>query len=84
MEKREVRDNSGVLFPNDKKTNDSHPNMKGSIMVAGVEYWISGWTKQGKNGKFVGLAVMPKDESRTPAKAAPSTGLDDMDDLIPF
>ena len=83
MEKREVRDNSGVLFPNDKKTNDSHPNMKGSIMVAGVEYWISGWAKQGKNGKFVGLAVMPKDTANIPAKAS-STSINDMDDQIPF
>ena len=56
FEKREVRDNSGVLFKNDKKVNDSHPDYKGSIMVAGVEYWLSSWIKEGKNGKFMGLA----------------------------
>lgn len=81
-EKREVRDNSGVLFKNDKKVNDSHPDYKGSIMVAGVEYWLSSWIKEGKNGKFMGLALMPKDESRMPAKATNSVA--DMSDDIPF
>ena len=84
MEKREVRDNSGVIFRNDKKVNDTHPDYKGSIMVAGVEYWISGWIKDGKSGKFMGLAVMQKDESRVPAKAAPASNMSDMDDGIPF
>ena len=84
FEKREVRDNSGVLFKNDKKVNDSHPDYKGSIMVAGVEYWLSSWIKEGKNGKFMGLALMPKDESRAPAKASPAGGMADMDDDIPF
>lgn len=85
MEKREVRDNSGVIFRNDKKVNDTHPDYKGSIMVAGIEYWISGWIKDGKSGKFMGLAVMQKDESRVPAKAAPAKGgFDDMSDDIPF
>ena len=84
IEKREVRDNSGVLFKNDKKVNDSHPDYKGSIMVAGVEYWLSSWIKEGKNGKFMGLALMPKDESRTPAKATSSNSVADMSDDIPF
>lgn len=84
FEKREVRDNSGVLFKNDKKVNDSHPDYKGSIMVAGVEYWLSSWIKEGKNGKFMGLALMPKDESRTPAKATASNSVADMSDDIPF
>ena len=84
FEKREVRDNSGVLFKNDKKVNDSHPDYKGSIMVAGVEYWLSSWIKEGKNGKFMGLALMPKDESRAPAKATASNSVADMSDDIPF
>jgi hypothetical protein len=84
FEKREVRDNSGVLFKNDKKVNDSHPDYKGSIMVAGVEYWLSSWIKEGKNGKFMGLALMPKDESRMPAKATASNSVTDMDSDIPF
>lgn len=76
------RDNSGVLFKNDKKVNDSHPDYKGSIMVNGTEYWLSAWIKNGKNGKFMGLAMMPKDESQPRAK--PAGGVADMDDEMPF
>lgn len=83
FEKREVRDNSGVLFKNDKKVNSTHPDYKGSIMVNGVEYWLSSWIKEGKNGKFMGLALMPKDESRGSDKPAAS-GVADMDNDVPF
>jgi hypothetical protein len=36
-------------------------------MVDGNEYWLSAWIKEGKTGKFMGLAVSPKD-------AQPPTG----------
>jgi len=81
----EQRDNSGVLFSNDKREKESHPNYKGNIMVDGKSYWISGWIKEGKNGKFMGLAVSPKEEQAAqPAKAKPKSGFDDMDSDIPF
>lgn len=79
----QAKDNSGVLFTNDQRKNDSHPNMKGSITVNGVDYWISAWTKVGKNGKFLGLAVTPKDGAKqTEKKAAPVA--DDFDSDLPF
>ena len=48
----EQRDNSGTLFRNDKREKDSQPNATGTAMVDGVEYYVSAWTKEGRNGKF--------------------------------
>jgi hypothetical protein len=77
----EKRDNSGVLFANDKKDNEKAPNYKGNMMVDGQEYWLSAWVKEGKNGKFLGLAVSPRDAQPPASKPMPKN-LDD--DLIPF
>jgi hypothetical protein len=81
MEK-ETRNNSGVLFRSDKKESEKHPDYRGSIVVDGKDYWISGWIKDGKSGKFMGLAVSPKDAQQAPKKASNSVA--DMDDSVPF
>ena len=82
----EKRDNSGVLFKNDKIENDRSPTYKGNITVNGQDYWLSAWIKEGKSGKFMGLALSPK-EAQAPQKAKMSerskaTGFDDED--LPF
>jgi hypothetical protein len=80
----EQRDNSGSLFKNDRKESDKHPDYTGQIMVGGVLYWLSAWIKTGRNGgKFMSLAIKPKDERR--ADPTPRAEIqDDMNDEIPF
>ena len=51
----------GVLFHNDRKESDRHPDLKGSCEVDGVEYWLSAWRKEGANGKFLSLAFTKKE-----------------------
>ena len=77
----EKMNNSGVLFKNDKKDNERAPEYKGNIMVDGQEYWISAWIKEGKTGKFMGLAVSPRD-AQPPASKPVASNL--KDDDIPF
>jgi hypothetical protein len=63
MTKFQFKENTGVLFRNEKKEKDTHPNMTGSAMIDGVEYWVSAWTKEGKNGeRFQSLSFKPKQE----------------------
>lgn len=79
--KANQRDNSGVLFSNDKKDNERAPHYKGNITVDGKDYWLSAWIKEGKSGKFMGLAVSPKEEYQ-PKQAPKKSNLDESD--LPF
>jgi len=78
MEKKQY-DNSGILFRVDEKNNDKDRDYRGELTVNGADFWLSGWIKQGKNGKFLGLSVKPKNETAGTSKAKP-----EFDDQIPF
>ncbi len=81
--------NSGILSRNLRKEQDSHPHFTGFINVDGVEYWLSGWTKEGKEGsklagrKYFSLAIKPKEDA-APAKPQPKRQADIPHDDIPF
>lgn len=60
----EQRNNSGSMFRNDDKQSDNQPDYKGSALIDGVEYWVSGWDKRGRNGTdFISLSFRPKSET---------------------
>lgn len=46
------KDNSGQIWKNDKKEQDTHPDFKGDCVIDGVAYWISAWKRSdGANPK---------------------------------
>ena len=90
--------NTGILSKNDRKEKDTHPDHKGQINVNGVEYWLSAWIKNRRDGsgKFFSLSITPKD-AQPQQRSAPqqqrqapalnmrdASGFDSMDSDIPF
>jgi uncharacterized protein (DUF736 family) len=68
----EQRDNSGSLFKNDRKEQDSHPDYTGSAKIDGKEFYINAWVKESKNGKkFFSFSFKAKLMSD---RASPPTG----------
>ena len=70
--------NSGILTRNDKQGNENRPDYRGSINVDGVEYWLSAWIKEGRDGtklagqKYMSLSVQPKGVRQDYAAPAPA------------
>jgi uncharacterized protein (DUF736 family) len=75
----EMKDGQASLFKNKRKETDNHPDYTGSIMLNGVECWLSAWIKTPKNGgeKYMSLSVgKPKEQRAAPPKRD--------DDPVPF
>ena len=79
----EMRENTGSLFKNEKRTSDTHANATGTALIGGVEYWVNAWTKEGKGGKWQSLSFKPKEKqvARNPER---QPGEDDLESDIPF
>jgi hypothetical protein len=61
----EHKEGSGSLFPNRKKEPGSkQPDWRGDVLINGVLMEIAGWSKEGRQGSFLSLAVKPKQERR--------------------
>jgi hypothetical protein len=54
------REGQGALFKNERRTQDSHPNLRGQLMIGGVLYDVSAWRKKGSNGKPDWLSLQAK------------------------
>jgi hypothetical protein len=62
----EHKENSGSIFPNQKKTSDNQPDFKGQVNVEGKLFDIAIWNK----GKFQSIKISPpfkKDETKAGA-----------------
>src|SRR5262245_4200417 len=86
IEKREMafeqKDNSGSVFVNDNKTQDSHPDRSGSAKIGGVDYWVNGWLKKTKTGEpYLSLSFRRKDAATSSGGGPPKR---DDDSTIPF
>lgn len=90
-------DNSGILFKNDDKQSERQPDYRGDALIDGREFWLSGWVKEGRKGKFLSLSFKLKEPKKAqtaapaasqplanPAPARSSRNLNDDPDQIPF
>lgn len=81
----EMKELTGSLFKNERKTSDTHSNATGSCLIDGVEYWVNAWTKKDKNGNpWQSLAFRRKEEKPFVPPKQPAYRGDEMADDIPF
>lgn len=78
------KDNSGSLSKNTRKEKPTHPDIRGKATVAGVEYWVDGWAKDGENGKWYSLSFKPKEAKDASAPKQKPRVNEDADDPLPF
>ena len=84
------KNNSGALFRNDKRETEKHPEYTGKITIEGVEYYLSAWVNEMRNGqKYFAIKATPKVEATpatttAPAQPSQTTTIADPVDDLPF
>lgn len=48
--KYEQKNNSGAIFKNQKKTEETHSDYNGTAKIDGKEYWVNAWVNNSNNG----------------------------------
>jgi hypothetical protein len=72
-----AKENTGVLFKNNKKTEEKQPDYTGNILVGTKEMRLAAWIKEGKNGKFMSIKLSENNSKQE------TTATNDGDDM-PF
>lgn len=80
----ETKNNSGVAFKNDKKTNEKAPDYKGTVNVNGKDMEIAMWVKESQKGtKYFSVAFQEPFKKDT-ADATFVAKNNKQDDDLPF
>jgi hypothetical protein len=76
----------GLIYKNDRKTEDWHADYNGTLTIEGKEYFIGLTIKTGQRGKFMAAKIRPKNgPAASVAKPAQKVVLEDeLDDGIPW
>lgn len=72
-------DNSGVLFKNDKRTNELSPEYTGNITVNGEKLRLAAWVKEKDGRKYFSLKISEQTEMKNQSQRKV-----EFDDEIPF
>ena len=77
------KENTFVLFKNDYKEKETHPDYKGFINFNGEEKALLGWIKKGKKGTFLS-GVITEPYVKPESNQAGNQASNQVDDSLPF
>jgi hypothetical protein len=86
MNNMELKENAVLIFKNDRKNGETHPDYKGEIDVNGQRFDIALWVKEGTKGKFYSGKISEpwKKPEAEPAKEQPQADGPTNTDDLPF
>ncbi len=61
----------GALFKAREKRGERSPDYNGNCQIEGVEYWVSGWVREGRSGNFLSLSFQRKDANGQQRESRP-------------